>query len=104
MGLKVNVRRFDSGRCTLWMGGDVSFNFDDFFKVIGSLNVIRIERIHACYGPAEFTDEVHTAQGRFCIHVEIDGYAGTSIYSDNAELMWTIHGLMKASVLYDVAD
>ena len=97
MTIEVVVINKDNGGFSLWINDDQPFHVHRFKTLMEELKIERIERVRESFGPAEIVDNIHTAHGVFGLHMEFDEFAGTTIYSEDGELMEKILELMIQS-------
>ena len=98
IGVAVIAKKANGG-FSLWVSEAQGFVASEFFDLVEPL-VQDKERVLQSFGPAEYIDDFHTAHGTFSVHREFDGYAGTTLYSDDPALITKIRDIMLSSGLY----
>jgi hypothetical protein len=98
----VKIKDNPTGHFSIWIDEDQGFRDKDLLSVINSLGINKTERVYSSLGPSQVIDEVHTTNGAFRLAQEFDEFAGSTIYSDNQELMSNILSLMVGSKKFKV--
>ena len=102
MSVEIVILEKANGGFSIWIDTDEKFCQDSFLTVVEGLEIQKKERVHTSFGPAEYIDAIHTRDGIFSIHVEIDEFAGTTLYSSDNDIMEQIRQLMLGSGQYHV--
>ena len=92
----------ENGGFSIWIDREQDFRRAEFLKEISILNIDEHQIIYESFCPAEIIEKYSTKIGDFFISQEFDEFAGTTIYSKNAELMNKLYKLMLSSGNYQV--
>lgn len=98
--MKVDILKLQNGdraSSSIWIGDNRDFEQNEFLKLIAPFGVSDQERVSISTSPAEFIDKITTKLGVFYISREFDEFSGTTIFSDNHELMDSIFEVMVTS-------
>ena len=100
MSIEIVILKKGNGNFSLWIGEDQPFRTDSFLELMAPLKIIKKERTHQSFAPAEIIDDIHTEQGTFSIHNEYDEFAGTTLSTDKLSLIKKIRHIMLSSGQY----
>lgn len=100
--MPIEIVKIEKGNSefSIWIDGEQDFATACFLKDISALNINRVETIYQSFGPAESIEKYSTESGDFFINREFDEHAGTTIYSENVQLMNQLFKLMVSSGNY----
>lgn len=85
---------------SIWIDEEQNLNLNHLLKDLYDLNIEASKIIYQSFGPAEILEKYTTKTADFFIHLEFDAYAGTTIYSQQPEIMYKIYDLMISSGHY----
>ncbi len=94
------IYHIESEGFSIWIDEEQNFNLKNFLNDISVLNIETSEILLKSFGPAQIIEKYTTKSGDFFIHIEFDEFAGTTIYSENSDLMNKIFELMISSGHY----
>ncbi|QUX97461.1 hypothetical protein C0J08_19575 [Marinomonas sp. CT5] len=102
MKIKVIKIATKDGGFYFWIDGDQGFNSSELLEILKPLDIVDCLRVHQSFGPAEYTDDIHTKAGIFRLREEFDEFAGATLHSENKALMNKILAFMLKSGRYNI--
>ena len=92
---------------SLWIDIEQPYCNDEFFKALdlnSNIEIIESKATHSSMGPLEHTQVVSTNLGALTIEQVFEGFeedCGTTIYSNNADLMKVVFAALKTAGTYN---